>query len=293
MGFAPVENSKCIYFGDCMKYLFLLLFFAGCKSAEVTLKTLENEPANEKESVVAESPAEIAFKKSPSATYNEKSFEVGNRTVVVADFSKGKGLTFINLHDDENTSIEAAIDVIDRFGGKLIQLKHTGERNLEFRIGRHGYEVDPNRIFTDQGARESLMKLSRYSEESMREVRTFAQKIVEGINSDVIFTLHNNTDENYSAASYLDEYKNDAADVFIKEGSDPDDFFFVTERLFFDALKVRGFNVVLQNNETMTDDGSLSVLAAQRKIPYINIEAQHGHTEEQTRMLEVIYELFN
>lgn len=277
-----------------MRYIFLILFFAGCKSAEVTLKTLdENEPANDKESVVVESPAEIAFKKSPSATYSEKTFQVGSRTVVVADFSKGEGLTFINLHDDENTSIEAAIDVIDRFGGKLLQLKHTGERNLEFRIGRTRYEVDPNRIFTDRGARESLQKFGRYSEESMKEVRTFAQKLVEGINSDVIFTLHNNTDENYSAASYLDEYKNDAEDVFIKEGSDPDDFFFVTERLFFDALKVRGFNVVLQNNETMTDDGSLSVLAAQRKIPYINIEAEHGHTEQQTRMLEVIYELFN
>ncbi len=276
-----------------MRYLFLLLFFAGCKSAEVTLKTLENEPTVESPTAVSESPAERAFKKSPSASYSEKSFEVGSRTVVVADFSKGKGLTFINLHDDENTSVEAAIDVIDRFGGTLLQLKHTGERNLEFRIGRHGYVVDPNRIFTDQGAKESLMNLSRYSEESMREVRTFAQNLVEGINSDVIFTLHNNTDENYSAASYLDEYTNDAADVYIKEGSDPDDFFFVTERLFFDALKVRGFNVVLQNNETMTDDGSLSVLAAQRKIPYINIEAEHGHTEQQTRMLEVIYELFN
>lgn len=281
-------------FRDRMRYILLLLLFAGCKSSEVSLKTIDTEDSTENaEEVISESPAEIEFKKSPTAEYSEKAYQVGSQSVIVANFSKGQGLTFINLHDDENTSVDAAIDVIDRFGGKLIQLKHTGERNLEFRIGRTKYEVDPNRMFTDRGTKESFQKFGRYSDESMKAVRTFADNLVATLDTDVIFTLHNNTEDNYSAASYLDEYKRDAAEVFIKPGSDPDDFFFVTERLFFDALKVRGFNVVLQNNETMTDDGSLSVLAARRNIPYINIEAQHGHVKEQIRMLEVIYELFN
>ena len=40
-----------------------------------------------------------------------------------------------------------------------------------------------------------------------------------------------------------------------------------------------------QNNATVTDDGSLSVYAGLKKIDYINIEAEHGKTAQQKRML--------
>ena len=46
-----------------------------------------------------------------------------------------------------------------------------------------------------------------------------------------------------------------------------------------------GTFTVLQNNNSMTDDGSLSVLAGRLKIPYVNVEAQHGHLEMQVEML--------
>ncbi len=42
------------------------------------------------------------------------------------------------------------------------------------------------------------------------------------------------------------------------------DFFYVTEKKFFAYLAERDFNVVLQNNEKVTDDGSLSVHFAKR-----------------------------
>jgi hypothetical protein len=35
----------------------------------------------------------------------------------------------------------------------------------------------------------------------------------------------------------------------------------------------------------MTDDGSLSVYCAQLGIPYVNVEAQHGHIWRQLYML--------
>ncbi len=91
----------------------------------------------------------------------------------------------------------------------------------------------------------------------------------------------------YSALSYTvgEKYANDAEDVFIRDGSDPDDFFFVTERVVFDAIKRRGHNVVLQDNRRVTDDGSLSVYCGKANVRYVNVEAEHGHLKEQTQMI--------
>lgn len=274
----------------------LFLFVLGCKPVATTLSEEPEVIPKRETELVAKQTKEVSIvpelSDRPNASYSEKTFQLGNKVVVVADYSKGPGLTFVNLHDDENTSILAAVSVIDSLGGQLIQLKHTGERNIEFRLGKEKFEFDPNRMFTDRGAEASLQRFSRQEKGAHKVIRSFADQLVTGLDTDVIFTLHNNSENNYSAESYLNEYKTDASDVYLNPRKDPDDFYFVTERLFFDALKDRGYNVVLQNNETATDDGSLSVLAARRKIPYINIEAQHGHLAEQIDMLLTIYELF-
>ena len=75
------------------------------------------------------------------------------------------------------------------------------------------------------------------------------------------------------------------------DGRDADDFFFVTAARLFDALAARGFTVVLQDNARVTDDGSLSVLAARRAQLYVNVEAQHGHRAEQTAMLRALLDV--
>jgi hypothetical protein len=218
---------------------------------------------------------------------------IGDREVKVSVYQKPGTLTFVNLHDDENTSVEAARLAIDSLGGTLIQLEHTGERNIEFLLEKTQFVVDPNRIFTDVGASASLRRLGSYSDQALNAIRTFAERMVDSLSVEVIYTLHNNGEEGYSAKSYLNEYKTDAEEVFLNPTRDEDDFYFVTDRVFFEKLKAKGYNVVLQNNETVTDDGSLSVLAGWRGIPYINIEAQHGHLQEQLDMLFVLYSLFD
>lgn len=104
---------------------------------------------------------------------------------------------------------------------------------------------------------------------------------------DAVIALHNNSPGMYSARSYADggTYARDAEDVFIRDGSDPDDFFFVTERVIFDALKRKGYNVVLQDNRHVTDDGSLSVYCGKANVRYVNVEADLGHLKEQSRMI--------
>lgn len=233
----------------------------------------------------------------PVCRSSEQSYMIGDREIRVIEHTCGdSAITVFNMHDDENTSVEAALEVIREKGGRLIELQHTGERLISFRIGEAEHQVDPNRIFTDLGARKTLEKYSYFSRPSFDEVRSFARKLLEDYGLDdtgLIITAHNNGSDEYSAASYQPGavYETDAAAVYLAEGSDPDDFFFVTTESAYEELKKAGFNVVLQNNDTVTDDGSLSVLAGRKDIPYINCEAEKGHLREQVRMLEAVFKI--
>ena len=228
---------------------------------------------------------------------SERAYMIGDREIMVLEHACGdSGLTVFNMHDDENTAVEASMEVIRKHGGRLIELRHTGERLISFRLGTESYRVDPNRIFTDSGIRKSLENYSTYSRPAFEAVREFASALLADYDLDgtgLIVTAHNNGSDEYSAESYLAGavYENDASRVFIADGSDPDDFFFVTGISAFEKLEEAGFNAVLQNNQTVTDDGSLSVLAGRKGIPYINCEAEKGHLEEQIRMLEAVWKI--
>lgn len=207
---------------------------------------------------------------------------------------EGSSLLFFNMHDDENTAVEAALRVIREYGGRVLELRHSGKRLIEFNLEGNQQAVDPNRIFTDSGAKASLERYGTYTEAGFQSVRQFADQILDRYpfaESSVIITVHNNSKDAYSLLSYTSggEYEVDAAATHLQPGTDPDDFFFVTDRYFFDALSAKGYNVVLQDNTNVTDDGSLSVLAARRQIPYINVEAQHGHRRQQAKMIREVY----
>src|SRR5690606_32862496 len=100
----------------------------------------------------------------------------------------------------------------------------------------------------------------------------------------------NNTDINYSIKSYLpdgDEAKN-TKDIYINDEMDPDDFIYTTDQVFFEKLKSKKINVILQDNKNFVNDGSLSVYCGINEILYINIEAQLGHFKEQLRLIEIV-----
>jgi hypothetical protein len=220
-----------------------------------------------------------------------RQIRLGETEIAVATTEKpGSRFVYVNLHDDENTSALAGQDVLKRSGGRLVELRHTGRRLLAFTVQGKDYRVDPNRIFTQAGARATLETQSRYSEDAARSVSRFAEELLKVYRidgADAVIALHNNTQGMYSALSYArgGAHAHDAEDVFIRDGTDPDDFFFVTERVVFDALKRRGHNVVLQDNHRVTDDGSLSVYCGKANVRYINVEADHGHLKEQTQMI--------
>lgn len=200
-------------------------------------------------------------------------------------------LDALNVHDDEDTSVAAALDVIGRRGGRVVELSHTGARLLAFTVGGDAFTVDPNRIFTDAGRARTLGALSRDTPAARAAAAAFADTLLAlytATRPDPVVTLHNNTEASYSAASYRPEaeYARDASAVALPDGADADDFYFVTGAPLYDALRASGYGVVQQNDATATDDGSLSVWAGRAGVPYVNVEAQHGHLAEQTRMLD-------
>jgi len=229
-----------------------------------------------------------------------RSFLVGDARidVVARDFASPRSgapvarpaIGFVSVHDDEETAVEAAVDVLRECGGRLLELRHTGAREIAFRLGGADHRVDPNRIFTPAGRRGTLTTLSTWSQPADDVVAAFADELLSTLgidNADVVVALHNNTADRYTAANYLPggTLAADAAKVHLQPGGDADDFFFVTDRGVFDALADRGHSVILQNEASVSDDGSLSVWCGRMGIPYVNVEAEHGHRAEQAAML--------
>jgi len=191
------------------------------------------------------------------------------RVDLVLHESSAAGLTYLNLHDNENTSVRAALDIIKQHGGRVYELKHSGARNISFTLDGIDYEFDPNRMFSDDGATASLERFGPVN-------------------------VHNNGRGGYSILSYAPEgeYSKDALHININDKLDPDDFYFVTETDIYNDLLKTEQNVVLQDNNHVTEDGSLSIWSAQEQLPYVNVEVQDGHRQTQMDMILLLHDFY-
>jgi len=205
-------------------------------------------------------------------------------------------VVFINLHENENTSVKAAEEYLFENGGRLVRLQTAGLRNVTFQLSNQAYSFDPNRIYSPAGRQATLTALSGTTDSIAEEaVEIFSNKILDLYvnNSPLVIALHNNTDENLSVLSY----KNDQASIensgftYVSTVMDPDDFILTTDTTIFNLLKAKNINAIWENVNVIKDDGSLSVYAALNNIPYINIEAEHDHIEEQRTMLTALKEI--
>lgn len=221
---------------------------------------------------------------------------LGDSTVKINRHYKAieSDILFINVHEDEQTSIEAVHIIAENTDLNFVYLEHTGSRRINFNHKKRVYSVDPNRIYTIKGRKATLKDGGDYSWRAGRMTRRLAKSILSLIEDNMtVVAMHNNTDVNYSIKSYLpegDEAPN-TKEVFINPEMDPDDFVYTTEKVFYDRLKSRNVNVILQDNEACVNDGSLSVYCGKKGIPYINIEAQKGHLEEQVELTKIVLEI--
>lgn len=246
--------------------------------------------------IFAQKPIKIQPKKF-KIKKQEYQFNLGENRVKIVVSKTTKQLSkfvYFNMHDNENTAIEAAKNVIQKYGGTLIELRNDDRRMVNFTFQGKQFTFDPNRIFTRVGIAETLKQNGEYSISAEQEVDKFAARLKSLLKDfRLIIAIHNNTDENYSLKSYenIEDLGKDIKFFNENPAMDTDDFFFVTETKFFQFLKSKNQNVALQDNENVTDDGSLSVYCGKNKIEYLNVESQHEHLDEQIKMLELLQKL--
>lgn len=210
----------------------------------------------------------------------------------ITDFEGKKDKVYISLHDDEETAVEAARQLLSEKGGRLIEISNRNHRNIRFRLRGKYYSFDPNGIFSKEGIRKTLEKQSRYNLPAAMEIERFAARILECIKGpwSILVSLHNNTNEAFSVCSYAgkEEKSGEAKLTYICEEKDPDNFFFTTDQSIFSHLKTLQYNCVLQDNEHCSNDGSLSYYCGKNKITYVNCETEHGKKMEYLEMLRQI-----
>jgi len=150
-------------------------------------------------------------------------------------------------------------------------------------------QIDPNRMFSDVGARANLHRFNRWPAEAHvqsalglleKDRHKFLDKILPTPGG-LLIVLHNNG----AGYSVKDELPGEAASLPDKEH--PHEFMLTTQWEDFERLKRSPFNVVLQT-QGEPDDGSLSRRCARMGVRYVNIEAGLGQYERQKEMLNWI-----
>ena len=209
--------------------------------------------------------------------------------IKILQYGNLKNIVCINLHANENTSVQAAMSVLEETGGTLIKIENKNQRVIRFRLKGITYGFDPNRIFSRIGIEQTLRDNRRISRAAMDEVEKFAQRILQLIpdSSSCIIALHNNTEEAYSVRTYLpgSSRELDAKAVYADSLQDVDDIAFTTDSLLFQKMAENGYNSIWQDNEKAKRDGSLSIYCGERSRRYINIETQHGKVQQYIEML--------
>jgi hypothetical protein len=210
----------------------------------------------------------------------------------IQQYGNRNDIVFINLHDDESTSVYAAQNILETEGGMLIEVENDQQRLIRFMLGKYKFAVDPNRIFSRAGINKSLTEQGRNSLRAAAEVEKLGQRILQLIPEDVscVIALHNNTPDFFSATDYYpgNKYTKEASKVYLNPKEDADDFFLTTDNTLYEKLANKGFNTILQNNKNCTEDGSLSVYCGKRNIRYVNCETEHGKTEQYFEMIKTL-----
>jgi hypothetical protein len=191
---------------------------------------------------------------------------------------------YLWIHGNERTAFDVLTSHFPQVGGRAFFVR-SAERNVDLLGGK----VDPNRMFSREGADRNLRTLNpQWPAERVRQALdrldherpAFLKRLLPR-ESHLLVVLHNN------GPGYSVEDEIPISDlVAFNDRSHPDEFLLCTVRSDFEVLAGGPFNVVLQNRAPQEDDGSLSRLCAARGVRYVNIEAAHGNPEGQRRMLE-------
>ena len=230
-----------------------------------------------------------AYKGSPQIVHPEydklNANEISIGEISFEVMRKGKSdRHYIWLHGDEKTAKMALNDHMSTKEGKAFFIQSEARE-----VVVAGGLIDPNRIFSSEGAKKNLHKYNpNWSNKKKSSVLNALEESRESFlntifpqNGGLLIALHNNF-KGYNV--YQEISKSDT--VSIKKNQNPRDFFLCTNREDFDILSSSPYNVVLQESYPENDDGSLSWAALKWGVRYVNIETRLGWLSMQKKMLK-------
>jgi hypothetical protein len=190
---------------------------------------------------------------------------------------------YLLIHGNEQTARAVLADHMRTAKGTAWLVENT-TRNVPFRGG----ELDPNRMFSREGAGQNLRKLDPDWSQAqilsglvvLDRTRHQVLDAVRPERGDVLIAVHNNTE--YSVNDEVAASNR----VALNDRENPHDFCLATDEHDFDLLAHGPYNVVLQNHPAGPDDGSLSRYAVRAGFRYVNIEVGLGKADKQRDILE-------
>ncbi len=212
---------------------------------------------------------------------------------------KPSNLKYLFIHDNEHTARKVSRYAIKRYGGTLFEVINNNRRNLQISVDNHLVEYDPNRIFTRRGLKEDLTaqnsglpdKILKKALHNIRIVRNGLIRALDLHNENFLISIHtNNRSSNLSIHYFQQKELSDQFLVSINENHPSKNFFYTICSKDFLYFRNNRYNVVLQKESTMCDDGSLSILMAKREMNYITLEVQEGNLFFQKKMLDLTVE---
>jgi hypothetical protein len=190
---------------------------------------------------------------------------------------------YLRIHGNEET----ARRVLERHMNTHEGIAYIIENPVR-EVMAEGLKLDPNRMFSREGAEANLRTLngSATAEQVARALSVLdrgREKLLRALTppaGGLTIALHNNS----SRYSVSDEVPI-SDETSLRDPAHLHEFFLCTDARDFEVLKTSPYNVVLQAHGPKNDDGSLSRLAAKRGFRYVNLEATLGQAEKQREML--------
>ena len=190
---------------------------------------------------------------------------------------------YLLIHGNETTARECLIRHMTQYRG-VAHLVTGVDRYVKVAGGT----LDPNRMFSREGAILSYRRLNPdWSAEQLETAASWLDanrhKLLSRLippHGGLLFVVHNNS-QGYSMEDEIPI----SNELHLPLRDQPHEFFLAVDRIDFLRLAGGPYNVLLQENPSGPDDGSLSRLAASQRFRYVNLEVGIGKAEKQAEMM--------